>query len=59
VKFTEAQLEDSIIKLLGEQGYTHVLGNTIEREPDEVLIKADLRAFLAKQYADDAITDSV
>ena len=26
MKFTEAQLEDSIIRLLGEQGYPHVLG---------------------------------
>ena len=32
------------------------LGEAIERQPQEVLIKADLRAFLAKQYAADQIT---
>ena len=56
MKFTEAQLESAIIELLGVEGYPHVLGETIERQPHEVLIKADLRAFLAKQYAADGIT---
>jgi len=56
MKFTEAQLESAIIELLGEEGYPHVLGETIERQSQEVLIKADLRAFLAKQYAKDGIT---
>ena len=70
MKFTEAQLESAIIKLLGAEGYPHVLGGTIDlsaddaglsasqagRQPQEVLIKADLRAFLARQYAADRIT---
>ena len=56
MKFTEAQLEAAIIELLGEEGYPHVLGETIERQPQEVLIKDDLRAFLARQYAKDGIT---
>jgi type I restriction enzyme R subunit len=56
MKFTEAQLESAIIELLGAEGYPHVLGESIERQPHEVLIKADLRAFLAKQYAADHIT---
>ena len=56
MKFTEAQLESAIIELLGAEGYPHVLGEAIERQPQEVLIKADLRAFLAKQYAADEIT---
>lgn len=56
MKFTEAQLESAIIELLGAEGYPHVLGEGIERQPQEVLIKADLRAFLAKQYAADDIT---
>jgi len=29
MKFTEAQLESAIIELLGEEGYPHVLGETI------------------------------
>ena len=56
MKFTEAQLESAIIELLGAEGYPHVLGEAIERQPQEVLIKGDLRAFLAKQYATDHIT---
>ena len=56
MKFTEAQLELAIIELLGEEGYPHVLGEAIERESDEVLIKDDLRTFLSKQYATDDIT---
>jgi type I restriction enzyme R subunit len=54
--FTEAQLEAAIIELLGHQGYPHVLGATLARQPQEVLIKDDLRAFLARQYAADGIT---
>ena len=56
MKFTEAQLEAAIIELLGVEGYPHVLGEAIERHSQEVLIKADLRDFLAKQYAADHIT---
>jgi len=58
MKYTEAQLEDAIIKLLSKQGYPHVKGCELERGGlDEVLIKADLRAFLATQYADEEITE--
>ena len=31
IKFTEAKLEQAIIELLGEQGFTHVLGETLVR----------------------------
>jgi len=53
MKFTEAQLESAIIELLGIEGYPHMLGGTIDRQSQDVLIKADLRAFLAKQDAAD------
>ena len=56
MKFTEAQLEAAIIELLGAEGYPHVLGETIKRQSQDVLIKEDLRAFLAQQYAADGIT---
>jgi len=56
MKFTEAKLEQAIIELLGKEGYPHVLGETISREPNEVLIKEDLKNFLASQYAGDKIT---
>ena len=45
-KFTEAVLEDAIIKLLGQQGYPHVLGADIQRAPTDVLIVDDLKTFL-------------
>jgi len=56
VKFTEAKLELAIIELLKNEGYPHVSGETISREPGEVLIKEDLQQFLASQYARDNIT---
>ena len=55
-KFTEEKLEQAIIALLEEQGYPHHKGESIPRQPTEVLIKDDLRTFLARQYADDGIT---
>lgn len=56
MKFTETQLEHSIIELLNEEGYPHVPGNTIQRESGEVLIKNDLRTFLGERYAVEGIT---
>jgi type I restriction enzyme R subunit len=55
MKFTEAQLESAIIELLGAEGYPHVFGEAIKLQPQEVLIKADLRALLVKQHADNQI----
>lgn len=50
MKFTEERLEQAIIELLGKEGYPHTRGETIERAPEDVLIKSDLREFLAKRY---------
>ena len=58
MSFTEARLEQAIIDLLAEQGYPHVLGNTLDRAPHEVLIKEDLRAYLNKRYQADGITEA-
>lgn len=58
MKFTEAQLENAIIQLLGEQGYPHVLGGDLERGITDVLIEDDLRAYLTTQYAYVGITAS-
>ena len=57
MKFTEAQLEEAIIELLGEQGYPHLLGEAIRRGAEEVLIRDDLQEYLREQYAEDGITD--
>lgn len=55
--FTEAQLEEAIVGMLADRGYSHVLGENIEnREITEVLIKDDLRRYLKNKYADDGIT---
>jgi type I restriction enzyme R subunit len=56
MKFTEAQLENAIIQLLGDQGYPHVLGGELERGITDVLIEDDLRTYLTSQYADVGIT---
>ena len=58
IHFNEAALEQAIIDLLGEQGYPHVLGSTLDRAPHEVLIKDDLRAYLNKRYQADGITEA-
>lgn len=54
--FTEAHLEQTFADLLAHEGYTHVLGNTLNRAADEVLIEDDLRQFLLQRYAADHIT---
>ncbi|MBT3384183.1 MAG: type I restriction endonuclease subunit R [Prolixibacteraceae bacterium] len=56
MKFTEAQLEQAFIDLLGKEGIPHHFGQTIQRSPEEVLIKDDLKAFLLKQYHEEEIT---
>lgn len=56
MSFTESQLEHALIDLLAEEGYPHVLGNTIQRNTGEVLLKDDLSAFLAERYSEQGIT---
>ncbi|WP_203293587.1 type I restriction endonuclease subunit R [Luteirhabdus pelagi] len=55
-KFTEAKLEEVFARLLGEEGYPHVLGTTIDRSPDEVIIEDDLIRFLLRQYGQEGLT---
>ncbi|SDY36339.1 type I restriction endonuclease subunit R [Nitrosomonas sp. Nm33] len=56
MKFTEERLEQAIIELLAKESISHIHGETLQRNFEEVLIQSDLREFLAKQYADDGIT---
>ncbi len=58
MKFTEAQLEAAITELLSAVGYPHSLGETLLREPQEVLILEDLRAFLSSRYRTEGVTAS-
>lgn len=57
MKFTEDRLERAIIELLAAEGYSHTLGEALDRNPDDVLIKSDLRQFLATRYQADLITE--
>ncbi|MDQ2077787.1 type I restriction endonuclease subunit R [Marinimicrobium sp. ABcell2] len=54
--FNEEKLEQAIIDLLGQQGYPYVPGATIERAPEDVLIREDLETYLRKRYTPDGIT---
>ncbi len=54
--FTESRLEQAIIELLEAEGYSHVEGRNIAREPHEVLLKDDIRTYLSQRYAADNIT---
>jgi len=56
MKFTEKKLEAAIIEPLGEQGFSYISGKSISRKPSDLLIKEDLRAYLAKQYKTANIT---
>jgi type I restriction enzyme R subunit len=58
MKFTEEKLEQVFIELLGQQEIPHVLGSTIMRNPDEVLIEVDLKTFLLSKYENDQLTEN-
>lgn len=58
MKFTEAKLEQAFAELLAQEDYPHCLGNTLTRQPEEVLIEDDLHDFLRKRYANHGITDT-
>jgi hypothetical protein len=51
-QFTESQLESAVISLFQAQNYEYLLGETIHRGFEEILLEADLRSFLSKQYSD-------
>lgn len=46
MKFSEEKLEKAFTELLGQEGFSHHLGITISRKPEEVLIEEDLQNFL-------------
>lgn len=58
MKFTESQLEQAFIDLLGQQKIPHVLGTNVSRDLEEVLIDADLKSFLLQQYKKEQLTPS-
>ena len=56
--FTEAQLESAFTELIGNEGYPHHLGNTLNRAEDEVILADDLRNFLLTKYKTENLTES-
>ena len=50
-KFTEANPQQAIIGLLERQDYPYTSGTALERSASDVLIRSDLREFLASRYA--------
>jgi type I restriction enzyme R subunit len=56
MKFTEEKLERAFIDLLGQEGFPHHLGITINRKPEDVLIEEDLQKYLLTQYAEQGIS---
>ncbi|MBT4288079.1 MAG: hypothetical protein HOD92_12145 [Deltaproteobacteria bacterium] len=55
-KFTEEKLEQAITKLLDQEGYDPINGETLDRKPEAVLIKDDIKSFLSGRYKEDGIT---
>ncbi|MBL0320121.1 MAG: type I restriction endonuclease subunit R [Alphaproteobacteria bacterium] len=58
MRFTETALEEAIIELILQQDISHMPGGTITRDPSDVLIRDDLRAFLKSHYSAEGITAS-
>ena len=57
-KFTEDQLETAIIELFQAQEYPHVLGDSIHRRLEDILLTDDLRNFLSNRYNDLTTTET-
>ncbi len=57
-KFTEEKLELAFIELLENEGITYQSGKEIIRDESEVLLKDDLKEYLANRYKDENITDN-
>lgn len=52
-KFTEGELEQAIIELFEQQGYTYVPGESIHRKYEDILLTDDLRSYLVSRYNND------
>lgn len=54
----EAKLELSVMELFQDEGYEYLSGDSVLRETADVLLKDDLRIYLASKYAADEITEN-
>ena len=55
--FDEAQLEQSILELFGQEDYEYTHGGSIVRDQSDVLLRDDLVDYLTQQYRKQGITD--
>lgn len=56
--FNEHALELSIIEMLEDVGYEHLLGKNLIRNKDDVLLKEDLKSYLLGRYANHDLTSN-
>lgn len=56
--FTEDDLEQAIIKLYEQEGYSHVYGDDIHRKLEDVIIVDDLRSYICNKYATANLTST-
>lgn len=57
-EYTEASLEDTIVDAIAGLGYTHLRGDDLNREYEDVLLEPDLRQYLSTAYAGSRITET-
>lgn len=56
--FAESDLEQAIIELFQQMGYTYVCGHSLHRVSEDILIEKDIENFLRNQYASASLTES-
>ena len=56
-QFTEDQLEQAIIELFVQQGYTHVHGESLHRKYEDILLLDDLCTYLRNRYANAGLSE--
>lgn len=56
--FNESALEQAIMELLEDQGYTHLKGEQLHREKTELLLTEDLRTYLLNRYTHHHLTEN-
>ena len=56
--FTEDELEQAIITLFDQQGYTYFQGEDVHRKYEDILLHDDLRAFITDRYASENLSEA-
>ena len=58
INFNEEKLEKAIIKLFKQQNISHLAGDKINRDTNDVVLVNDFEEYLKKRYAKDNISDN-